>query len=104
MILYSEERCLGKTTFAKCLVGGELEEDNFIYCRNTLSADNFKNKPNAKLLMLLGNLDKSITTLQEALMCCSKLSYLLGQNNPIKNILVKKLSRAFQKKYDSDKI
>jgi len=49
LILFSEERCMGKTMFARSIVSDE--PDHYIICRNTFTAEDFK-KPNARLLIL----------------------------------------------------
>lgn len=49
LILFSTERSMGKTTFAKNVVGGE--EPFFIICRNNFNSVSF-DKPFAKLLIL----------------------------------------------------
>ena len=49
LVLFSKERCMGKTTFAKSLVN--FNEKNYIICRNSFTSIDF-NKYNAKLLIL----------------------------------------------------
>lgn len=49
LVLFSKERCMGKTMFAKMLVNNN--EKNYIICRNNFNAIDFA-KPNAQLLIL----------------------------------------------------
>ena len=49
LVLFSKERAMGKTTFAKMLVKNN--DDGYIICRNNFNALDF-NKPNAQLLIL----------------------------------------------------
>jgi len=49
LVLFSKERALGKTTFAKSLVG--MDPRRYIICRNTFTQQDF-NKPFAQLLIL----------------------------------------------------
>jgi len=49
LVLFSEERAMGKTTFAKSIVTEE--QEHYIICRNTFTSEDFK-KPNAALLIL----------------------------------------------------
>ena len=49
LVLFSEKRALGKTTFAKSIVGSHPE--HYIICRNNFNAEDFK-KPYAGLLIL----------------------------------------------------
>lgn len=49
LVLFSKERAMGKTTFAKMLVNNN--ERHYIICRNNFNAIDFQ-KPNAQLLIL----------------------------------------------------
>lgn len=49
LVLFSKERCMGKTMFAKMLVNNN--EKSYIICRNNFNAMDFA-KPNAHLLIL----------------------------------------------------
>ena len=49
LVLFSKERAMGKTSFAKGLVNNN--EKHYIICRNNFNASDF-NKPNAQLLIL----------------------------------------------------
>lgn len=49
LVIYSKERALGKTTFAKSLV--DMDERRYIICRNTFTSTDF-DKPYAQLLIL----------------------------------------------------
>ena len=50
LVLFSEERCMGKTMFAKSLV--DFDERRFIICRGNFNVDDFVLKPHAELLIL----------------------------------------------------
>jgi len=50
LVLFSKERAMGKTTFAKNLVNNN--EKHYIICRNNFNAMDFTTKPNAQLLIL----------------------------------------------------